>query len=837
MSPPTGKPTVKKKLPPKKTFGLRTIFVGGLNIIGVCVAVYVAFWLVLGLKAKSALNLALKHNTELESVVGLVLNQYNTFDRAAARSLSTLNSKEFSKNLRAANNAKEEVVVQLARLNQIANPPKSIPDWAGVKASSYKALKETIDDVGFRHEQVMKLYKKLTTERKSKMSTLGVGNLAASAGDVSLETVNKWSGAKSVRETRESIEALQEAIMTLNNGIREKTLVSHRQTLNWMMGASPLLLLAFAVVGFFLYRSAIKPVGSIAQSIAALLKTGKITVDANKYPAKELLSLNQGISGLLGELKKRDTNLKSILSGLEDGVFFFDKDGKFSKEYSAATTRFFPDFTTFKSVFELYEKYTDTKTAAAKQVMAMLWAKDIALRFVDISPLLPQQIVLKPRTLEETVVRLIYKELRDPKGELQKVFVIAKDVNVEIKAKRQNDDQNERVARIRMASADSRSFKDFCEESEELFVEAEKIYAAGNQDPNAINDLKRVFHTLKGSLALYEFAQAAKGIHELESNLAKIGSYGEKMSFQDIQDRFAEIRKSCDMLRKEISDILGLDAETKFIKVPRPKIKKLTEAVEQKDLAATEVVLKSLDRYALSDVLAKYTRSIMVLGEKLGKYVELKFEPDAAELSYPEARKLNTALLHILRNCVDHGIEDEQTRVDRQKPPEGSIFLTTIRNPDQSLQLVVRDDGGGINAAKLAEKAVKNGLWTEEQASKATEQDKIDLIFAANLSTRDQVTETSGRGVGMDAVKAHLEQLGGSVKVSSELAKGSRFDIVIPYAVEPEPEPVVAAPAMPEIPPLADVVPIAAEGEVAAATDTPASEDPSSGETPPAQAA
>ncbi|MBL7714044.1 MAG: Hpt domain-containing protein [Bdellovibrionales bacterium] len=831
MAPPTpAKPAAKKKLPPKKTFGLKTLFIGGLNVIGVAVAIYAAMWVVLGFKAKSALNLAMKHNTEMESVITLALNQYNTFDRSAARSLSTLNSKEFSKNVRAANTAKEEVVIQLQRLSQIATPPKSIPDWAGVKPSQYKALKEMIDDVGFRHEQAMKLFKKLTSERKTRMSTLGVGSLAASAGDVSLETVNKWSGAKAVKDTREALEALQESILTMNNGIRQKTLSSHGQMVGWLMGASPLVLLVFALVGFFLYRAAIKPVGSIAQSIATLLKTGKITIDGNKYPAKELLSLNQGISGLLGELKKRDTNLKSILSGLEDGVFFFDKDGKFSKEYSAATTKFFPDFTTFKSVFELYEKYTETKTAAAKQVMAMLWAKDIALRFVDISPLLPQQIVLKPRTLEETVVRLIYKELRDPKGELQKVFVIAKDVNVEIKAKRQNDDQNERVARIRMASADSRSFKDFCEESEELFVEAEKVYAKGSQDPETINDLKRIFHTLKGSLALYEFAQAAKGIHDLESNLAKIGSYGEKMSFQDIQDRFAEIRKSVDQLRKEISDILGLDAETKFIKVPRPKIKALTEAVEQKDIANVEKVLKSLDRYALSDVLAKYSRSIMVLGEKLGKYVELKFEPGAAELSYPEARKLNTALLHILRNCVDHGIEDEQTRVDRQKPPEGSIFLNTIRNDDQSLHLVVRDDGGGINAVKLSEKAVKNGLWTEEQASKATEQDKIDLIFAANLSTRDQVTETSGRGVGMDAVKAHLEQLGGSVKVSSELTKGSRFDIVIPYAAEPEPEPMPVA--QPEVPmaPVADVIPLPVESG-------PAGEEPPAGDAPPAAAA
>lgn len=143
------------------------------------------------------------------------------------------------------------------------------------------------------------------------------------------------------------------------------------------------------------------------------------------------------------------------------------------------------------------------------------------------------------------------------------------------------------------------------------------------------------------------------------------------------------------------------------------------------------------------------------------------------------------SLTHISRNIIDHGIEASVTRLARGKDPAGqiSVHIETLQeesNGKEWLQIIIADDGNGIDPAKVREKLEKTdplGSWREQDDATV-----IQNIFSWGFSTRDKITDLSGRGVGMEAVHREVKLLGGDIRVYSEVSKGTRFDIRIPYS-------------------------------------------------------
>ena len=142
---------------------------------------------------------------------------------------------------------------------------------------------------------------------------------------------------------------------------------------------------------------------------------------------------------------------------------------------------------------------------------------------------------------------------------------------------------------------------------------------------------------------------------------------------------------------------------------------------------------------------------------------------------------LDTIFGHLLRNCLDHGIEDIETRVESGKPIAGIIKISANRDLQQKkLRIVISDDGRGIDHHKLIAKAVQKKIWTAEKSATVSVKDALELIFMSDFSTKDVVTETSGRGVGMDAVRSEVEKLGGTIGLITEIGKGTQFIIELP---------------------------------------------------------
>ncbi len=184
----------------------------------------------------------------------------------------------------------------------------------------------------------------------------------------------------------------------------------------------------------------------------------------------------------------------------------------------------------------------------------------------------------------------------------------------------------------------------------------------------------------------------------------------------------------------------------------------------------------------IESVVNKFPRMIRDLSKKLNKKMELYMTGEETELDRTVVDEIGDPLMHLLRNSADHGLEDAELRAQRGKPPVGSIFLDAYQDGN-NVVIEVRDDGNGIDVDAVRNKAIERGTITAEQAGSMSEKEIIDLLFLPSFSTAKEVTDVSGRGVGLDVVKSKIESLSGEVEVKSKLGEGSTWTIRLPLTL------------------------------------------------------
>ena len=184
----------------------------------------------------------------------------------------------------------------------------------------------------------------------------------------------------------------------------------------------------------------------------------------------------------------------------------------------------------------------------------------------------------------------------------------------------------------------------------------------------------------------------------------------------------------------------------------------------------------------ISLVFNKFPRLVRDLAQKQGKSLDLALLGGETELDRTIIEQISDPLIHLLRNAVDHGIESPEARKTAGKPEKARVTLTAFQE-EGHIFIKLEDDGAGIDPQKIRRAAVKKGMLSQEAADKLTENEAINLIFAAGMSTAGKVTEVSGRGVGMDIVRTNIERLNGSVSIDTELGKGTTFTIKLPLTL------------------------------------------------------
>ncbi len=184
----------------------------------------------------------------------------------------------------------------------------------------------------------------------------------------------------------------------------------------------------------------------------------------------------------------------------------------------------------------------------------------------------------------------------------------------------------------------------------------------------------------------------------------------------------------------------------------------------------------------ISNAWSKFPRLIRDLSHELEKKIDLRMIGAETELDRQLLEAIKDPLIHMVRNSCDHGLESPEERVAAGKPEAGTITLSAFHEGGHII-IELSDDGRGINIEKIKQRALKNGLATEEQMAKLTGQQIVQFIFLPGFSTAEKVTSISGRGIGMDVVRYNIEKIGGTLELTSIFGKGSKFNIKIPLTL------------------------------------------------------
>nr|4XIV_A Chain A, Chemotaxis protein CheA [Thermotoga maritima MSB8]4XIV_B Chain B, Chemotaxis protein CheA [Thermotoga maritima MSB8] len=210
-------------------------------------------------------------------------------------------------------------------------------------------------------------------------------------------------------------------------------------------------------------------------------------------------------------------------------------------------------------------------------------------------------------------------------------------------------------------------------------------------------------------------------------------------------------------------------------------IKELDESLSHLSRITLDLqnVVMKIRMVPISFVFNRFPRMVRDLAKKMNKEVNFIMRGEDTELDRTFVEEIGEPLLHLLRNAIDHGIEPKEERIAKGKPPIGTLILSA-RHEGNNVVIEVEDDGRGIDKEKIIRKAIEKGLIDESKAATLSDQEILNFLFVPGFSTKEKVSEVSGRGVGMDVVKNVVESLNGSISIESEKDKGTKVTIRLP---------------------------------------------------------
>ena len=214
------------------------------------------------------------------------------------------------------------------------------------------------------------------------------------------------------------------------------------------------------------------------------------------------------------------------------------------------------------------------------------------------------------------------------------------------------------------------------------------------------------------------------------------------------------------------------------------RLSDLMETLEQMDRVTGDLqnIVMKVRMVPVSAVFNRFPRMVRDVSKELGKEINLTIEGEETELDRTVIDEIGDPIMHLLRNSLDHGVESPDKREAKGKPRTGEVGLIA-RHEGNNVVIMITDDGAGIDANKIRRKAVEKGMISQSEADSLDDSDAVRLIFLPGFSTAEQITDISGRGVGMDVVRSKIEALSGHVDVETHIDEGSVFKIKLPLTL------------------------------------------------------
>ncbi|MBF0350129.1 MAG: response regulator [SAR324 cluster bacterium] len=512
----------------------------------------------------------------------------------------------------------------------------------------------------------------------------------------------------------------------------------------------------------------------------AVLVRDQVNIDQDKIQT----FVSAAASRLLFAIAEENKRIMNRI--LEEAIFMVNSRGKIEPGFSDVCLSMFQIKDREQFIEMLPGELLFGKNAKAEQFFEWLQlCYNSFLDFDDLVAVQPSELLTEEGRCLSLKMSPVYNNDR------QLHFILFKltDITEQKLQRAKVTEEEEHNAMIIKVASDQEGFLQLLDEVEMLFLEIYGELSLPEEELN-IQKLFRYFHTLKGGTASYGMKRVAAAFHELENQLTLFQD-----SFQSIDLIFisqmlnntnevqALYNQTLEYLNAFIPQAPGKSREKNY-KVSELKVKKVEEAAARiLPIPLLQPILIEVDRLRMEPIGSRFKRLVFMVEElstRFNKLVEVKLVGTDLEVHIEPLRYFLGTLVHLIRNCVDHGIEEPETRIRNGKPETGTITIKTFKEGNL-LKISIADDGKGIDVRTLARIALEKKLMNEEALEAATEQDLLQLIFAAGFSTKEEISDISGRGVGMGAIKSAVEALRGSISIISTLGEGTTFEIAIPH--------------------------------------------------------
>jgi signal transduction histidine kinase len=487
---------------------------------------------------------------------------------------------------------------------------------------------------------------------------------------------------------------------------------------------------------------------------------------------------------LEAKVRERTKQVKTLLDNADQGFLSFSSDMVVHDEYSTKCAEIFGCEIGGKNVAQALFGSDERAGDLFAENLRLLVGDDDALRVENILSLLCKEFVIGKKTIAAEYKMVSHDSF----------MLILTDVTEKKELAKSLEKEKDRLKMVVSAVANPVEFFELLDEYEEFVKGRMELVDASKTALYNLSKLYRTVHTFKGLFAQKDFIVTPQGLHKLESRFSKFLT-DSKTTNDDIKAVLKKVELE-NWLERDISvltQILGdeffdrkdkISVSSEAIDTLHGKIRLRAEqaGIEEDVIEQIVVEVARLKQKSLYQLLSSYPKLAEQLAQRLEKQIyPVQIICDKNIFIKDEYKPFVKSLVHVFRNSVDHGIETPEIRVSCGKEELGTISCA-VSDTGGVLEITIADDGAGIDATKVAQKAVERGICTQEQISIMSKNDIAELIFSDNFSTKDEVSEFSGRGVGLGAVKAELENAGGWMKVSTVSGTGTTITFFLPYS-------------------------------------------------------
>jgi two-component system chemotaxis sensor kinase CheA len=520
-------------------------------------------------------------------------------------------------------------------------------------------------------------------------------------------------------------------------------------------------------------------VASVARSLVTTIKNIRMVEVIEEHNR----TLERKVEERTAALKQKNEDIANMFSNMHQGLFTIVEGGLIHPEYAtyletifetkAIANRNFVDFMFSNSTLS-----SDVIDAASTSVASIVGEDSMMYEFN--SHLLVGELTLEFSDKPNKLIELDWDPIVDEQDVVTKLMVTVRDVTALKALQAEAEGQRQELMMIgEILAVDAEKFSDFIEGSSGFVDRCRTIIEQTEQkDLGKLAELFRNIHTVKGNARTYGLKHITDTVHRIENTYDQLRKNDEmQWQPQELLGELAFAEQAIKVYSGIFRDKLGRDGKQGVAgsRVDREQIKRLMDrisALSDTELPANVVnvvrdtynSLAAIESEPLEAVVADVIKSVQSLAEELGKPApEIQINENHIFTRKEAHGLLNNIFMHVLRNALDHGIEAPSERLEKGKPEQGRIQIDAAEH-DGGVSFSVRDDGRGIALSKVFAKAVELGLYPAG-SSRPAASEIANLVFASGFSTADAVTEVSGRGVGMDAVRDFLETAGGSIEV------------------------------------------------------------------------